>query len=316
MSKLAETRGITLIVLVITIIILLVLAGISISSLTETGLFTKAKEAKVKSIFSGIKEEFELYKISKFAESTNFETGTLNAGKENLSYNGKVQEGNIYSILKNLDKKYENSFEIIKGELIFSSQDKQELEWALEMGMKINPYIIIDGELMSSDTNLMLMDENTGTIVIPENVTKIGAGAFRDVTGLRTIVIPKTVKEIGDYAFSGNPTLENVTIEEGVEKIGAYAFQDCSNLERIHMADSISVIGQYCFQNCKKLVEINIPVSLKVIPSRILSNCTSLTEINIPEGVTQISDFSFENCIRIEKITIPSTVTWLTRRNI
>ncbi len=306
-------RGITLIVLVITIIILLILAGISISSLTGSGLFGKANEAKVKSIFSGVKEEFELYKMSKFAEDINFESGTLNAGKENLSYNGKLQEGNIYSILRNLNKEYENSFEIIKGELIFSSQDKDELEWALEMGMKINPYIIIDGELMSSDTNLMLMDENTGTIVIPENVTKIGAGAFRDVTGLRTIVIPKTVKEIGDNAFSGNPTLENVTIEEGVEKIGAYAFQDCSNLERIHMADSISVVGQYCFQNCKKLVEINIPVSLKVIPLRMLSTCTSLTEINIPEGITEIQDLAFESSINIKTIIIPSTVTKILR---
>ena len=38
--------GITLVVLVITIIILLILAGITISSLTNTGIFGKAKEAK------------------------------------------------------------------------------------------------------------------------------------------------------------------------------------------------------------------------------------------------------------------------------
>ncbi|MFR0921548.1 MAG: hypothetical protein ACLSG7_00255, partial [Clostridia bacterium] len=39
-------RGITLIALVITIIILLILSGITISSLTNTGLFENAKEAK------------------------------------------------------------------------------------------------------------------------------------------------------------------------------------------------------------------------------------------------------------------------------
>ena len=39
-------RGITLIALVITIIILLILSGITISSLTNTGLFKNAKEAK------------------------------------------------------------------------------------------------------------------------------------------------------------------------------------------------------------------------------------------------------------------------------
>ena len=42
-------KGITLIALVITIIILLILAGISISALTQTGLFEKTNKAKQKS---------------------------------------------------------------------------------------------------------------------------------------------------------------------------------------------------------------------------------------------------------------------------
>ena len=44
-----NSKGITLVALVITIIILLILAGISISTLTNTGIFGKAKEAKEKS---------------------------------------------------------------------------------------------------------------------------------------------------------------------------------------------------------------------------------------------------------------------------
>ena len=39
-------RGITLIALVITIIVLLILAGISIQALTNTGIFTSASQAK------------------------------------------------------------------------------------------------------------------------------------------------------------------------------------------------------------------------------------------------------------------------------
>lgn len=48
MKKIKENRGITLVALVITIVILLILAGLSISTLTNTGLFKKAKEAKEK----------------------------------------------------------------------------------------------------------------------------------------------------------------------------------------------------------------------------------------------------------------------------
>ena len=48
-KKLKKSKGITLVALVITIIILLILAGISISALTQTGIFGKAKQAEQKS---------------------------------------------------------------------------------------------------------------------------------------------------------------------------------------------------------------------------------------------------------------------------
>ena len=48
-KELKKQKGITLVALVITIVILLILAGISISALTQTGLFGKAKQAEQKS---------------------------------------------------------------------------------------------------------------------------------------------------------------------------------------------------------------------------------------------------------------------------
>ncbi len=44
-----KNKGITLVALVVTIVLLLILAGISISALTNTGIFQKAKDAKQKS---------------------------------------------------------------------------------------------------------------------------------------------------------------------------------------------------------------------------------------------------------------------------
>ena len=55
-GNLKNKKGITLVALVVTIIILLILAGISIASLTGNGLFEKAKLAKEKSEKSKIKE--------------------------------------------------------------------------------------------------------------------------------------------------------------------------------------------------------------------------------------------------------------------
>ncbi len=305
-----KVKGITLISLVITIIVLLILAGVTIATLTgDNWIIGKAGEAKFKTELAAVAEEYDLYVIERTSKDRNFEEGALYAGKNALIYDSVQEEGNIYTVLKNSDKKYVDNFEVIRGELFYFAQNEQEKKWAQEIGIKVSPYIIIDGELMSSEKNLDLMDEVTGTIVIPQNVTKIGNGAFRDVTGLRSIVIPGTVKEIGEYAFSGNPTLENVVIEEGVEKIGAFAFQACTALKSIKIADSVSEIGSTCFGNCTALAEINFPKALKTIPYRMLSNCTSLTEIEIPEGIERIDTFAFEVCSNLTRVKIPSTVT-------
>ena len=68
MEKIKENRGITLVVLVITIVILLILAGITISSLTNTGLFGRAKEAKEKTQAA---EENQAKTLNEYEEELN-----------------------------------------------------------------------------------------------------------------------------------------------------------------------------------------------------------------------------------------------------
>lgn len=68
-----NSKGITLVVLVITIIVLLVLATISIQALTQTGLFESANKAKLENKRGQISETLELKKI---LEQTNNPMGT------------------------------------------------------------------------------------------------------------------------------------------------------------------------------------------------------------------------------------------------
>ena len=59
-----ETRAITLIALVITIIVLLILAGVTISTLTgDNGILTQATNAKIITEISQLKEEIDLYVV-------------------------------------------------------------------------------------------------------------------------------------------------------------------------------------------------------------------------------------------------------------
>ena len=60
MKKYIREEGITLVALVVTIIILLILATISIQALTQTGLFENANKAKLETKRGQIKEWLSL----------------------------------------------------------------------------------------------------------------------------------------------------------------------------------------------------------------------------------------------------------------
>ena len=77
-----KEKGITLIALVITIIILLILAGIGISELTQTGLFEKANQAQQKSKYTNALEKIKLAIMASYDERGNLNNEYL---KENLN---------------------------------------------------------------------------------------------------------------------------------------------------------------------------------------------------------------------------------------
>ena len=72
MEKLKRYKGITLISLVVTVIILLILAGIAINTLTNNRLFEKAKEAKNK--WQNAQEDEEML-ISKYSNEIDSHVG-------------------------------------------------------------------------------------------------------------------------------------------------------------------------------------------------------------------------------------------------
>jgi len=103
-------KGITLVALVITIVILLILAGISIQAITNTGLFENAKEAKRQSEIANVKEQIQLEIYAKQAEST-----------------GEITEYDLKSILEKYgDINYEEDGTTIKG--ITTDKGKYEID--------------------------------------------------------------------------------------------------------------------------------------------------------------------------------------------
>ena len=305
-----KENAITLIALVITIIVLLILAGVSIAMLTGTnGILTQAQKAKMSTELSSYKEQLELYKTEKLSENREFLESTLTVGKESLKYNTQPEGeiGNIKTVIPNIKDEYIDKVEIIKGSLLINTQDKNEIEIAKSLGIASNPYDIVNGELLSSNGNLLLMDE-TGTLTIPDSVTKIGEGAFANLDGLKTIIIPGTVKEIGESAFAYNKTLETVIMQEGVEKIDGWAFTKCTSLKNVSMPNSLKEVGGMCYFVCTSLENIEFPDGITIFPQYILADCLNLKSVKIPSKLETIYEYAFSNT-SISTIDIPNTVT-------
>ena len=304
-------KGITLIALVITIIVLLILAGITISALSgDNGILTNASRAKYATELAQYKEELENFKSNKLLENLDFEQESLFSAESSLDYNTKPDEenGNIYNVISSLKgSHFAGKLEIIKGELLLNSQNKTEIEVAQSVGIAVNPYEIVDGVLTSSDGNLLLV-YSSGTLRLPETVTAIGQGAFANLEGLKTIIIPGTVKRIERDAFAYNSTLETVIMEEGVEYIGWGAFRECPNLQTVQMPNSVNIMGSQAFYYDTKLANINISTSLEDIPSYCFLK-TNLKNVEIPAGVLTINGYAFSECSSLESIKIPRTVT-------
>ncbi len=100
----------------------------------------------------------------------------------------------------------------------------------------------------------------TGNFTIPEDITKIGDGAFANCRKLTSVTIPKSVTHIDRYGLSDCDSLTHITIPEGVISIGEKAFASCDNLSSITFSESVTSIGADPFYLCSGLnIILNLP---------------------------------------------------------
>ena len=155
--------------------------------------------------------------------------------------------------------------------------------------------------------------ESLTTIIIPNSVTTIGGYAFQ-YTPLSSIEIPNSVTSIGYYAFEGCG-LTSIDIPATVEKIGEYAFLGCNGLKSVKIGDSnytngcSTSIDKGVFCECYGIESIFLGNSVTSIGTSAFESCTSLTSVSIPNSVTKIGDGAFEGCTSLTSISIPTSVT-------
>ena len=178
MKKTKRQNGITLVALVITIIILLILATISIQSLTNTGLFKKAQEAKEKTQNA---TENQAKTLNEYEDELNkYISGTIS--KQPV----KKVEDNIGSVLSTTDNTelqdaYGNKIVVPAGFKIVSNSDT-------------NNATTVDKGIVIEDVTL---GATAGSQFVWIPVGKIYTDAAKTDANAKTI-------ELGRYEFDSN----------------------------------------------------------------------------------------------------------------
>ena len=96
----------------------------------------------------------------------------------------------------------------------------------------------------------------TGSINIPDSVTKILRVSFFACTRLESINIPDGVTEISFDTFAGCSALKSINIPNGVTEIGHTAFGECYSLESINIPNGVTKIESGVFSFCTSLDNI------------------------------------------------------------
>lgn len=135
------------------------------------------------------------------------------------------------------------------------------------------------GEHAYSETHL-------NSLTWPATAPVLGAGMFRNSTGLADVAIPGYIADIPAYLFCECSDLNSVTLSEGTKSIGSEAFSSCGNLTTLSLSPTLEVIMGSAFYRCTSLGDFDFPSSLRTVGAEAFRQCTSLKHISLPAGAS------------------------------
>ena len=325
-----KEKGITLIALVVTIVILLILAGISISMLTgENGVITQARKSKEATEQAKVEEHVSIALASVIAKNNGSTVGitpkmVADQVNEDESRTDVYAQNETafptYIIFPKENRKAEvnlNTGEF--GENSAYSADVKEED--------IAPVNLFDYEIINDGSTGALTLDNlpTKTVKItrvkPEYCNSRGYNPdtyecdFTDTNyaiiynGTKisdTLIIPYQVD--GKYVTNGIEGEFYKVTEACIYAASGYS-KNPPRVKKIIFPNTITKItGSAGYYN-DTIEEIVLSKNIKNIDSDAFRECSSLTSITIPDGVISIGICAFSGCSSLTSITIPDSVT-------
>ena len=319
-QKFKSMNGITLIALVVTIVVLLILAGVSINAIfSENGIIKRAQDAQNKmdkatqndlDAINGLNEWIDGKINGTTGEKNEPVTNPYDSEGWEMAWvcndgtwdntpitKGNKAEGDIVA------KFYKTEEKVTPGKAVFMGN-----EFTFQEGDAYK--MVIEGigtmpELMTQDSEANITGASAWQLLT--------AGYLQDQTIKAVIpyvteaIVCDGITSIGAYAFGGATSLTKVNLSQTITSIGKCSFAGAA-IPTIDIPSDLKSIEESVFDSCTNLANITIPDSVTSIEKCAFSGCTNLTNITIPNGVTSIGIQAFSNCTGLTKIVIPGSV--------
>ena len=287
-------KAITLIALIITIILLLILAGISISALTGTGIFERANKAKLETKMSEI-EEFATMKI--------YELYT-----ENVNNMDAVNDATITTALKSelqtkgyviKDINTTEGTETVTGLKIQDSTGQNSFEYISLLQQK-NTTIKVDLDKTSQSQSYVKIYDNWYEIIIKDKTVKVSREKSKE---------PVNSENKGNnYEIRLTPPTNGIIMTAGETQITSETIITPGALIKIQSGNDI---GTFTF-NVKETtssIERNVDVKVTADP-------TYATDLSIAVGGGEEPKISPEETLQLVATKTPTTSTDILSWNI
>ena len=313
-------KGVTLLALIVTIIVLLILSLVSVQLVTKSGIIERVKQGVIQ------------HKLQEIHENVKLDYISLKIGR-NLNVINMSNE--IKDLQKKKYKKYIENVSYTSTKVFYKMTDKLDgKEYMID---------IKTGEIGTYVDKLERVEGESSLWIVDGGSTIIGYKGTDDL--LQNVVVPNIVKrDDGTEVKITNVSLSNINFEgtltfaSGLE-INSNTLSNCSTVVNIVTGDNVSIKMGSTFSKCTKLEEVSMGKNTKIInfykefEHSLFNGCTglkkitveSLSEVNafafssvgaalqgdivINEGVTKIGDRAFNGCSSITSVIIPNTVT-------
>ncbi len=331
MKKIYKNKGITLIALIITIIVLLILAGITIGALTSNNSILKqAGKAKNNTKVGKEKEVIELSVMG--AVSLN-KDALLKESEFQEQLNKNADEGNPIIIESN-EEEYIVKFEDEDGKRYYNVPNDGDVEY-------------IDG--VTSEKVLTLQCVNSKNTVIKEykytivtnnyskNPPALEGYQVADNSKLEgEITESKTIKVLyylllqddSSLVFTGLDSSGSVTTDESqivsymvgtgngaafnaIKNRGDENIKSILNIPDVYKGKPVVRVPKLAFGayagGCK-FIKINLPENLKEVADSGFLNCNEFEELTLKKNVTYLGWDAFSGCTKLKKLILKNSM--------